>query len=83
LQIRIPSSYYSAVQEYCKLTNTPVTEWFNNEILDSIEAIELGPATSTFIDKYSLRRLSKDKREALMQRHRTFKVREEKIGGED
>jgi hypothetical protein len=80
LQVRIPSSFYSAVKQYCSLTNTPINEWFNEAIILEIEALELGPATSAFIEKYHLRNLSMEKRHALMERNRSFKLTEEEIG---
>jgi len=83
LQARIPSSFYSAVKEYCSLTNTPIHQWFNEEIILAIEALELGPATSAFIERYHLHNLTPENRHALMQFHRSFREREEKIGEED
>jgi len=80
LQVRIPSSFYSAVKQYCSLTNTPINEWFNEEIILAIEALELGPATCAFVDKYYLRNLSSEQRHALMQRERRFRLTEEEIG---
>jgi hypothetical protein len=49
------------------------------EILDAIEAIELGHVTDTFIKKYHLRSLSKDKREAMIQAHRMFTLEEQRL----
>jgi hypothetical protein len=77
--IRIPNSYYEAVEEYCNITNIPVREWFNGEILDAIEAIELGHMTDTFVKKYNLRGLSKDKREAMIQAHRMITLKDERL----
>jgi hypothetical protein len=83
LQVRLPASFYAAVKEYCSLTNTTIHEWFNESIILEIEAIELGPATSAFIERYHLRELTTEKRHVLMQFHRSFKLKEEKIGEED
>jgi hypothetical protein len=80
--IRIPSSFYDAVKQYCKLTDTPVREWFNNEIILAIEALEVGYVTPTFLEKYHLRGLSRDKREAMIQAYRTFTLKEEKLSDE-
>jgi hypothetical protein len=80
LQVRLPASFYSAVKEYCSLTNTTIHEWFNEAIILEIEAIELGPATCAFLEKYHLRNLSMEKRHALMERNRSFKLTEEEIG---
>jgi hypothetical protein len=83
LQVRLPASFYSAVKQYCSLTNTPIYKWFNEAVILEIEAIELGPATSAFVDRYHLRDLTPQKRHALMQLTRAFRLREEKIGEED
>jgi hypothetical protein len=83
LQVRLPSSFYSAVKEYCSLTNTALHEYFNEAIILDIEALELGPATSAFIERYHLRNLTAEKRHSLMQFHRSFKLTEERIGEED
>jgi phage-related protein len=79
LNIRLPDSYYEAAREYCNVANIPVREWLNAEILDAIEAIELGHVTGTFIKKYHLRSLSRDKREAMIQAHRMFTLKEETL----
>jgi hypothetical protein len=65
--VRIPNSYYEAVKEYCNIAKIPVREWFNNEIILAIEALELGFVTKIFLEKYHLRELSSDKRGAMVQ----------------
>jgi hypothetical protein len=82
LQVRLPSSFFSAVKQ-CSLTNTPIHEWFNEALILEAEAIELGPATSGFIERYHLCDLTAEKRHSLMQFHRSFNLTEEKIGEED
>ena len=77
--VRIPNSYYEAVKEYCNIANIPVREWFNNEIILAIEALELGSLTKIFLDKYHLRELSSDKREAMVQAYRKFSLSEERL----
>jgi hypothetical protein len=77
--VRIPNSYYEAVKEYCNLAKIPVREWFNNEIILAIEALELGSVTKIFLDKYHLRELSSDKREAMVQAYRKFSLSEERL----
>jgi hypothetical protein len=76
---RIPSSYYEALKEYCRLINIPVREWCNTAIVLEIEAIELGPVTNTFLERYHLRSLSKEKREAIIQAHRMFTLKEQRL----
>jgi hypothetical protein len=83
LQVRLPASFYSAIKQYCSLTNTPIHSWFNEAVIMEAEALELGPATSAFIDRYHLRDLTAEKRHSLMQFHRSFNLTEEKIGEED
>jgi hypothetical protein len=83
LQVRLPASFYSEVKQYCSLTNTPIYKWFNEAVILEIEPIELGAATSAFIDRYHLRALTTEKRHALMQLTRAFRLTEENIGEED
>jgi hypothetical protein len=77
--VRIPNSYYEAVKEYCNIANIPVREWFNNEIILAIEALELGSVTKVFLEKYHLCELSSDKREAMVQAYRKFSLSEERL----
>jgi hypothetical protein len=79
INIRIPNSYYEAVKEYCSLSNTPVREWINSQVIDAIEAIELGHLTDIFVKKHNLRGLSREKQDALMQAHRTFTLKGETL----
>ncbi len=77
--VRIPKSYYEAVKEYCNLAKIPVREWFNNEIILAIEALELGSVTKIFLEKYHLRELSSDKRDVMVQAYRKFSLSEERL----
>jgi hypothetical protein len=46
-----------------------------NETLNVIESIELCLTTTIFVEEYRLDRLSRDKREVMIYRHRTFRLR--------
>jgi hypothetical protein len=58
----------------------PIHQWINEEIILATESLELGPATGAVIDRYHLRNLTTEKRHALIQRDRRFKLTEEDIG---
>jgi hypothetical protein len=79
ISIRIPYSYYEAVTEYCNISKMSVREWFNDAIIDQIESIDLDFVKDTFIRKYRLRELSREKKEAMIQHHRTIRLTEEKL----
>jgi hypothetical protein len=82
INIRIPASYYEAVKEYCNIAKMPVREFFNDAVIDQIEAIDLDFVKDTFIKKYHLRELSREKREAMIQAHRRFNLVEETLNDE-
>jgi len=82
IDLRIPKSYLDAVKAVCNLDNTPIREWFNNEILDLIESIEVGDATLSFVQRFHLRGLSRDKKDALIHSHMTCTTIEEKLSDE-
>jgi hypothetical protein len=82
INIRIPTSYYDAVKEYCNIAKIPIREWFNDAVIDQIESIELDHVNDTFIKKYHLRELSREKREAMVQAHRRFDLIEETLSDE-
>lgn len=67
IKIRIPYCFYKAVKEYCDLTNIPIRRWFNDEIILAIESLELDYLNDTFIKKYHLHELPREKREAMIQ----------------
>jgi hypothetical protein len=50
LQVRLPSSFYQAIRQYCSIADISVHEWFNEAVILEAKAIELGPATSAFIE---------------------------------
>jgi hypothetical protein len=82
INIRIPYSYYLAVDEYCNIAKISVREFFNDAIIEQIEAIDLDSVKDTFIKKYHLRELSREKREAMIQAHRRFNLVEETLSDE-
>jgi len=79
INIRIPNSYFEAVKEYCNISNTPIREWINSQVIDSIEAIELGHLTDSFVTKHNLRGLTREKQDAMIQAHRMFALKEETL----
>ena len=79
INIRIPYSYYEAVEELCNISNVPVREWFNDAIIDQIESIDLDFVKDTFIKKYHLRELSRERRDAIVKAFRRFNLVEETL----
>jgi hypothetical protein len=79
IDVRLPNSYLEAVKAYCNLDKTPVREWFNNEILNLIESIEVGYATPNFVERFHLSGLSRDKKDAIIQHQRSFTSKDEKL----
>ena len=82
IDLRIPKSYLDAVKAVCNLDNTPVRLWFNNEILNLIESIEVGYTTRSFIERFHLKGLSREKKDALMHAHTAYTMVEEKLSDE-
>jgi hypothetical protein len=51
-------------------------------VIDEIESIDLDLVKDTFIKKYHLRELSREKRGAMVQAHRRFDLIEETLSDE-
>jgi len=67
IPIRIPNSYYEYIKQYCSLSGEPLKEWFNDEIIQAIEATEFEMIIRDVLKKYHIRELSDGQKEVMIQ----------------
>jgi hypothetical protein len=82
LTIRLPTSYWKAIELYAEAGNMTPSECRNEMVISMVESTELGVVNDEFHDKFHLGELSGKERSAMVQRHRRFNLSDVTVSDE-
>jgi hypothetical protein len=82
LTIRLPTSYWKAIQLYAEVGNMTPSENINEMVISMVESTVLAIVNDEFHEKFHLGELSSEDKDAMVRRHRSFKLSDVTVSDE-